>query len=332
MSAVSLNLLINNGPLLIPGQSIKGTLTVNVPFGIFLDVSGIYLQFRGFERIRFRQRADSHGVVDDIELNSVAIGNPEMSVSTGIPTILPISQPHFLQKVLICATHPISRFRGKLPSGSHAFQFDFKVDGKLPPSLNFSSGSKYFAAIEYEIFVQVFGKKEGANLALTQPIKLANLMKRSHLPFVHEDQLQLKRTWSCCILPSLKEDLEDLEFFADWKKNSFTLGTSVNFVFSLKLPPSAPVSGLLSVKLVRELFLIIDERNSFRTVDPVAKSKFPITEASSGLVNGSVQLVIPDGLEPTVRTTAIDCRYFFVFEIKLKGRESLLTTAEVYIY
>ena len=123
---------------------------------------------------------------------------------------------------------------------------------------------------------------------------------------------------------------DELNFYADWRRNNFTSSDTVSFVFSLKLPVSGSFTGLLSVKLVRELFLIINERNSFHTVDPVAKSKIPLSDAN--LINGSAHLMIPHALEPTVRTKAIDCRYFFVFEIKLKGRESLLTTAEVYIY
>lgn len=78
------------------------------------------------------------------------------------------------------------------------------------------------------------------------------------------------------------------------------------------------------MKLVRELFLIIDDRNSFRTIEPVAKSKL-------GLMT-RLQLVVPRNLEATVRTNVIDCRYFFVFEIKLKGHETFLTTSEVIIY
>ena len=333
MSTVNLNLLINDTPdSFLPGQTIKGTLTITLPPGLFLEICGIYLQFRGVERIRFRQRAGVHR--DDNFIR--AVSDADMTVSTGIPTILPINQPHFLQQVLTSLTIPISRFRGKLSAGSsHSFQFNFKLDGKLPPSTNFSaSGSKYSASIEYEIFIQIFCKNYDNNLTLNKTIKLNNLMRESPLPSFQEEKLEFKQSFlqSClksCLFGIYHHNTNHkvLHFHADWKRNNFTSGDTVDFNFTLK-----SVDGLLSVKLVRELFLIIDERNTFRTINPVAKSKLNLNKEADYLINGSAQLVIPRNLEPSVGTKAIDCRYFFVFEIKLKGLESSLMTSEVHIY
>ena len=331
--SVKLNLSIK-GPFL-PGETIRGALAVDIPLGIFLEISGIYLQFRGFERIRFRQRAEANAT-DDFEFKGTTAVTSDMSVNTGIPTILPISQPHFLQKVLISLTIPISRFRGKLTNGSHSFPFDFKLEGKLPPSINFASGSKYSAAIEYEIFVQVFCKNFD-NLTSTLPIKLNNLVGKNQLPSFHDDKLVIRSSLSSCLfslcLPIYRGgNQEEVCFHADWKRNNFTSGDAVDFTFSFELLQSS-AGGLFSVKLVRELFLIIDERNSFRKIDPITKSKFPLIHGKDAdQICGSTQLVIPWDLEPSVKTKAIDCRYFFVFEIKLRGRESSLTTAEVHIY
>lgn len=316
----SLDLLINAEPLL-PGQTVRGALTITVPPGTVLHVSGIYLQFRGYERIRFRQRADAKN--QSVDGFGTTVECSDMSVNTGIPTILPISQPHFLQKVLTSLTIPISRFRDKLPAESqNSFQFDFKLEGKLPPSMNLCSGSlKYSATIEYEIIVQVFCKNRDDNLTLSRPVKLMNLLRKRQLASFLEQELELKASLKFCLFgfcrPRIKS-IEPVQIRADWKRNNFTSGDTVDFDLNCG-------KGLLSVKLVRELFLIIDVRNSFRVIEPIAKSRLRVED-------GTTQMVIPRDLEATVRTRAIDCRYFFVFEVKLKGFETSLTSSEVLIY
>lgn len=173
---MSIKILINEEPFL-PGQTIRGTLSIPS----FQQVSGIYLQFRGYERIQFRQRADG----DNPSYRESECS--DMTVNTGIPTILPISQPHFLRKILTSITIPVYRSKNQ-----NYFQFEFNLDGKLPSSTNFSCGSlKYSAEIEYELVAQVYCKNCD-NLTLTKPVKLLKLLRKSQLPSFLEQELELK--------------------------------------------------------------------------------------------------------------------------------------------
>ena len=339
------------------GDFLQGDLLLSVtdPRTPHYDISGIYLLFQGVERVRFRRRASiSHESDAPIEPDwEVENGR---TVRTGIPTILPISQPHFSQKILICTTHPLVRHRGKLQRGIHSFPFTIALPGQLPSSISFASGSssKYYASVEYNLTAQVFAIDSGdPGFTLTVPIKIIaksgscdNIVKTSHH---HRHHHQNQKT-NPSIIPFIDQRIEishalcfcfpskEFNFYANWTLNTFSAGQEVKLVLRLSL---APFSGtcrvkLVSVKLVRELVLSV-EGQQFRTVDPITKSKFRVEGALLSDSVGfelctSTSLTIPSNLqEPTCKTDSIDCRYFFVFEVDFKLYESILLASEVII-
>lgn len=317
-----------------PGDTIQGDLLIStaIPF----DVSGIYLQLQGFERVRFRQRAEinSGNSGEDHEIDWEAKNGK--TVNTGIPTILPITQPHFLQSVLVSTTVPVTRHRGRLQVGLHSFPFTVSLPSKLPPSLNFSSGSKYSASIEYSLYFQIFtGKTSASTHTHNAQVKVLHCPHRQsrfkHIfPFLDN---RITITHALCFCLPAKE----LNFFTNWTRNIFHPGQEAELILRLSM---AQCSGsctlkLVSVKLVRELVLSIDGQ-LFRTVDPIAKSKFRIegallSDASGFELCTSTHLQIPINLEPTTTTAGIDCRYFFVFEVDFKRFESILLASEVIV-
>lgn len=326
----------------IPGDTIQGELMIStsIPF----EISGIYLQLRGFERIRFRQRADNTAatttttrtIVENHEIDWEAKNGK--TVNTGIPTILPISQPHFLQSVLICLTVPITKHREKLQIGVHYFRFTVALPSKLPPSLNFTSGSKYSAEIDYSLYFQIFVGKGFVNtltLIHTSSLKVLHCPHRQSrfkhvFPFLDQ---RITITHALCFCSSAKQ----LNLFTNWGKNTFHPGQEAELILRLSLDHGSGTCNLkhVSVKLVRELVLSVDGQ-SFRTVDPIAKSKFRVegallSDASGFELCTSTHLQIPSNLEPTTTTSSIDCRYFFVFEVDFKRFESILLASEVIV-
>lgn len=336
-----------------PGDLLQGDLLLSITDRHHYDISGIYLQLQGFERVRFRRRAETPSAKADTSLLDDPFLDWEnensKTVSSGIPTILPISQPHFSQSVLINTIHPITRHRAKLQRGLHSFPFALSLPSKLPPSINFTSGSKYSASVEYSITIQVFpqtGKSDGI-LSLTFPIKIlhnkvASISNNSHVntsnnthksPFPFIDQ-GIRISHAFCFCLSSKE----LNFFASWSRNAFSPGQEAQLVLRLSLATGSRSCKLkvISVKLVRELILSV-EGQSFRTVDPITKAKFSVEGTlisdSPGFELGTTTvLTIPSTLqEPTCKTASIDCRYFFVFEVDFKLFDSVLLAAEVII-
>ena len=321
----------------IPGDTIQGELLISTP--IPFDITGIYLQLQGLERIRFRQRADNTTNTSTAENHEIDWeAKNGKTINTGIPTILPISQPHFLQSVLICLTVPVTKHRGRLQIGLHSFPFTVALPSKLPPSLNFTSGSKYSAEIEYLLYFQIFTGKSSANtptLLHTSPLKVLHCPHRQSrfkhvFPFLDQ---RITITHALCFCLSAKE----LNFFTKWDKNIFHPGQEAELILRLSLGHGSGTCNLkhVSVKLVRELVLSVDGQ-SFRTVDPIAKSKFRVegallSDASSFELCTSTHLQIPANLEPTTTTSSIDCRYFFVFEVDFKRFESILLASEVIV-
>lgn len=323
----------------IPGETIQGELLISTstPF----DITGIYLQLQGFERVRFRQRAENTGNISNASLEDHEIdweAKNGKTVNTGIPTILPISQPHFLQSVLICLTVPVTKHRARLQIGLHSFPFTVALPSKLPSSLSFVSGSKYSAEIEYSLNFQVFTGKGSSNtqtLLHTAPVKVLHCPHRQSrfkhvFPFL-DQRITISHAFCFCI--SAKE----LNFFTNWTKNSFHPGQEAELILRLSLGHGSGTCNLkhVSVKLVRELVLSVDGQ-SFRTVDPIAKSKFRVegallSDASGFELCTSTHLQIPADLEPTTTTSSIDCRYFFVFEVDFKRFESILLASEVIV-
>lgn len=321
----------------IPGDTIQGELMISTstPF----DITGIYLQLQGFERVRFRQRAENTGTSASIEAHEIDWeAKNGKTVNTGIPTILPISQPHFLQSVLICLTVPVTKHRTRLQIGFHSFPFTVALPSKLPASLNFASGSKYSAKIEYYLYFQVFTGKGSANtqtILHTEPVKVLHCPHRQSrfkhvFPFL-DQRITIPNVLCFCL--SGKE----LNFFTNWTKNTFHPGQEAELILRLSLGHGSGTCYLkhVSVKLVRELVLSIDGQ-SFRTVDPISKSKFRVegallSDASGFELCTSTQLQIPANLEPTTTTSSIDCRYFFVFEVDFKRFESILLASEVIV-
>lgn len=318
-----------------PGELIRGELLITTP--ILFDISGIHVQLQGFERVRFRQRAGSANSTNDSEIDWEARNGK--TVNTGIPTILPISQPHFSQSILIYSTVPIAKHRERLQIGSHSFPFTIALPDKLPPSLNFSSGSKYSAEIEYSLNFQVFPScpkaKTNAILMHTAQVKVLHLQRR-HVRFKNvfsflDQKISITRAFCFC-LPE-----KELNFLADWKRNTFHSGQVADLVLRLSLALGSGTCKLkhVSVKLVRELVLSVDGQN-FRTVNPVSKAKFGVegallTDQTGFELCTSAALQIPANLEPTMSTSSISCRYFFVFEVHFNRFQTVLLSSEVII-
>ena len=316
-----------------PGETIQGELLISTPVPI--DISGIYLQLQGFERVRFRQRATDTSSSPISEILDWEAKNGK-TVNTAIPTILPITQPHFIQSVLICLTVAVTKHRDRLQIGLHSFPFTVSLPSKLPPSLNFASGSKYSADIEYTLYFQVFsGKSNHHPLLHTTPVKVSHCPQRQSrfkhvFPFL--DQRITISHALCFCLPA-----KELNFLANWTRNTFHPGQEAELILRLSLAHGSGSCKLkhVSVKLVRELVLSVDGQ-SFRTVDPIAKTKFPVegtplSDATAFELCTAAQLQIPANLEPTTTTSSIDCRYFFVFEVDFKRFESILLASEVIV-
>lgn len=320
-----------------PGDLLQGDLLLSLTDRHHFDISGIYLQVQGFERVRFRRRTvdntkgtTSAGAVDTDPFVDWESENNK-TVNTGIPTILPISQPHFSQIVLVNLTHPITRHRAKLQRGLHSFPFAVTLPTKLPSSVNFTSGSKYSASIEYTATVQVFSKAEGS-LSLTVPLRILKVNHRNNqsinspIPFI-EQSLTLSHALCFCF-PS-----KEFDFFANWSRNAFEPGQDAQLDLRLSQPSGSGKCKLraLSVKLVRELILSV-EGQTFRTVDPISKSKFRVDDGPITDLNTSTTLKIPESLkEQTCISSTISCKYFFVFEIDFKLFESVLLASEIII-
>lgn len=334
----------------VAGDSVHGLVLLNLlePF----DISGIYLQFQGYERVRFRQRANSieesgscsrGGSDADDFTRSNSFRRNSKTINTAIPTRLPISQPHFLQAILITQTIPITRYRGYLQKGLHSFPFTIPLPTKLPTSLNFSSGSTFLAEILYEVTVQVFRPPPRIHLSITVPIKinssLANHNHRAARILSSIDQtIPMEHIFaaSCysCFFPNM-----EVNFFASWKRNVYNPGDVVEIdVLLVALNTTASCSlNLMSVKLVRELVIKVDE-HSFRQVHPIEKSKFLFgnnnkdnLKISSTEIQLSSTISVPSDLVPTTQTTAIICKYFLVFELKLRWHKNVLVASEIFI-
>ena len=264
----------------VSGETIEGELLISTP--VPFDITGIYLQLQGFERVRFRQRAENSGS------GKVSLENHEIdweakndkTVNTGIPTILPISQPHFLQSVLICLTVPVTKHRARLQIGLHSFPFTVALPGKLPPSLNFVSGSKYSAEIEYSLCFQIFTGKSTSSYAQTllhtEQVKVLHSPIR-HSRFKHvfpflDQRITISNAFCFCL--SAKE----LNFFANWTRNTIHPGQETELILRMSLGVGSGNCFLkhVSVKLVRELILSVDRQQSFRTVILIAKAKFRV--------------------------------------------------------
>lgn len=323
-----------------PGQVISGHVILNLPEQ--LEISGIYLQLQGTERVRFRAsvRSDFSGSASSdriTELKSNAHTqntsfrkskrpgsvSHQQTINTGIPTRLPITQPHFLQSSLVCITVPVTRYRGRLTAGQHSFAFSFALPSRLPPSLHFASGSKYLAEVVYELDVQVFrpstSVESGKSSALlyTHPLKILSLPKKSTNQLPASLCTSVQAAHLLCCLPA-----KHLDFTADWQKSLFSPEEEVNIALNLDKVSSWP-SGI-SVKLVQELVLNISG-HFYRHVTPILKSKFP--------QNGALQtgFSIPAGLLPSTQTDAIECKYFLVFEVDWRWAEPVLLAGEIEI-
>lgn len=324
-----------------PGEMIRGELLISTPFSF--DISGIHAQLQGFERVRFRQRAgsansNSNSNSSDSEIDWEARNGK--TVNTAIPTILPISQPHFSQSILIYSSVPIANHRERLQIGSHSFPFTIVLPDKLPPSLNFSSGSKYSAEIEYSLHFQVFPSspkaKTNAILMHTAQVKVLHLQRR-HVRFKKvlsflDQKISIAHAFCFC-LPE-----KELNFFADWKRNTFHSGQVVELVLRLSLAFGSGTCKLkhVSVKLVRDLVLSVNSQ-IFRTVNPVSKARFGvegallIDQTGFELCTSTAALQVPANLEPTTSTSSISCRYFFVFEVHFNRFQTVLLSSEVII-
>ncbi len=315
-----------------PGENVQGQviLKANEP----MDISGIYLQLQGMERVRFRAsvRNDMNGSSEEVSKEFEPPTPPstkrhsskrngsshQQTINTGIPTSLPITQPHFLQSLLLTVTLPVTRFRGKLPVGVHSFPFSVNLPSRLPPSLHFSSGKKYLAEVIYEFTVQVFRPHNlnAQTLTFTSPLRVLSAKKlvNSLLPSTIEREVKAQHFFCC--FPA-----KEIDFSASWKENIFFCGQEIPVsvqIFSASVPPSR-----LCVKLVQELILNISGQ-FFRHVSPISKSKFVN-------FNSTVSVQVPFGLVPTTQTEAIECRYFLVFEVDWRWAESSLIASEVEI-
>lgn len=355
----------------VPDEQVQGEvrLILETP----LDISGIYMQIQGFERVRFRQRAPEQ--TDSTEDKLLASGqhgshhhgghrrhshkghhhhhhghqnlNGFTTVNTAIPTRLPITQPYFLQSALLCTTTPITRFRGTLSAGLHTFPFSVQLPGRLPPSLHFSSGSRYLAEIQYEATVQVFrsslshshrGTSDGAakgplttTIPLTVGLSRAQAASHAHMSHLHP---VLDRTVMaghvCCLSPC------EFGLSVSWERNTFLPGETVALVLQMQHLPASRTSSLrlISVKLVQELVLAVTGQ-SFRLVKPIAKSKFRVEGVLLSTTNPTIvadaTLTVPPDLAPTATTAAIQCRYHLVFEVDMKWHQNVLMASEVVI-
>lgn len=313
-----------------PGSKIQGEflLTLQEAF----EISGIYLQLHGYERVRFRQRNDG-----SVSNESTVVGDDWDSqngktINTGIPTILPISQPNFLQSVILSTTQHVTRHRSRLQPGIHSFPFSICLPSPLPPTLSFTSGSKYQASVEYSVTFQVFPftashRKLSKSSALTAtfPVVIAPLTQRGSLNSFLRKSFSVGHAACCGILQ------KHVKFKADWEKGAFAPDQSVNVSVSLSLSANCTLRTL-SVKLVRELVLMVDEQ-TFRTVDPMEKAKFcKMVQVPPNLpFSASTTLKIPKHLTPSTRTNAIDCRYFLVFEVDFRWYRSVLLAEEIII-
>lgn len=327
-----------------PGETVQGKVVLSAP-AEGIEISGIYLQLQGTERVRFRAsvRNDIDGSTEDI---SDAFGpsfsgrryskrhgflhhqhynhshyNHTATINTGIPTRLPITQPHFMQSTLLAMTVSVTRFRGRLPAGTHTFPFSVTLPTRIPPSFHLASGNSFLAEIAYECTVQVFRphSSNACTLTLTGPLRVVLGLRRlgsSALPSQLEWELKARHLL-CCFPP------KQCTMTASWDRSSFSCGQEIPVRAGVSSCAALP--SRLSVKLVQELVLNISG-HFYRRVYPVAKCKFP------GLEGSVVALQIPAGLVPSTQTDAIECKYFLVFEVDWRWAESSLTAAEVQLH
>ena len=305
-------------------EPIKGRIVLEAIESI--DTCGIYLQIEGWERVKFRQRASMNedslandALEDDVDMAANA------TVSTAIPTRLPISQPHFLQSALLSMTTCVTRHRQAVPAGNQAaFEFVVKLPhSKLPSSLRFASGgnnNRYFAEIIYELTVQIFRPAASA-LTLTVPLQLRTNMQDT-LSYVNELRLQpfieqkLVTTHSWCCWRG-----KEVMIHANWARSTVSCKEPLYVKLeSLSLPSSSNVR----VKLVQELIFNVNAQH-FRLVTPLVKVKFSKTEPKP------IEMCLLDPVPPTTVTAAIQCRYFLVFEVAVPWHEDVMLSSEIAI-
>jgi len=292
-----------------------------------IDTCGVYLQMEGWERIKFRQRASM--TEDDLNQPTDVLDELDLTVnatiSTAIPTRLPISQPHFLQSVILSLTSCVTRHRHSIPAGSRA-SFDFAVKlpcSKLPSSLCFASGgnnNRYFAEIVYDLTVQIFRPTASA-LTVTVPVKLRSCMQDvlDHVQELSVDssverQLVIMHSW-CCWRG------KEVTINANWGTAILSLKEPLHVSLeSLSLPSSSDVR----VKLVQELVLNVNSQH-FRLVTPLVKVKFAKKDAKT------VEICLLESVPPTTITAAIQCRYFLVFEVSVPWHDNIIFSSEIAI-
>jgi hypothetical protein len=293
-----------------------------------MEISGIYVQVEGLERAKFRQKAGNFNGelhAEDLHLKADA------TISSVIPTRLPISQPHFLQNTLFTFISSVTRHHGVLLPSTHSFPFSFLLPPKnLPSSLLFVSGNKYHAEVTYDATVLVFRPNKPA-LTLTCPLALKASpagVPDSLTPFI--DRTLLAHRMLCCWLAS------EVTLSASWKENVFGAGDSVpiSLVVSSKSFSSIKTA---KVKLVQQLVLDING-SQFTHFEPICKAKFAGLEGQKlspgSELTGMTTIAIPAHPEtviPTTNTSAIHFRYFLAFEIGLRWHQNIHCSSELTI-